>query len=146
MKKYLLLLFFTIVVGSAFGKYLYDKTIDVSAMEKDKVYFLEAMSSKSKEELISDTKDIEPKIILKTGSQYTCYIAISANVDNIKKIKEKYNDGYMLIESSKEIEDVEFLNNLEQFDQLLLNADTKEEIKAINSVILSSYEEMVLNK
>ena len=40
----------------------------------------------------------------------------------------------------------EFLTNLEQFDLLLNKAATNDEIESINSVILSSYEEMVLKK
>lgn len=139
------MLFFTVVTGSLVGKFLYDKTIDVSAMGQDTVYFLEVMSSKSYDDIVSDTKDIDPKIIVRDGDQYTCYVGISKNIDNINKIKEKFNDEYMFIENSYEVNNVEFLNNLEQFDQLLLYAETEEEIKAINSVILSSYEEMVLN-
>lgn len=127
------------------GKFLYDKTIDVSAMGQDMVYFLEVMSSKSYDDIVSDTKDIEPKIIVQKGEWYTCYVGISKNIDNINKIKKEYNDKYMFIENSYEVNDVEFLNNLEQFDQLLLYAESTEEINAINSVILSSYEEMVLN-
>ena len=40
----------------------------------------------------------------------------------------------------------EFLVNLEQFDKLLKEATTQEEINTINSVIISSYEEMVINE
>lgn len=145
MKKYLIILFFTILSGGLMGKFLYDKTIDVSAMGQDMVYFLEVMSSKSYDDIVSDTKDIEPKIIVQKGEWYTCYVGISKNIDNINKIKKEYNDKYMFIENSYEVNDVEFLNNLEQFDQLLLYAESTEEINAINSVILSSYEEMVLN-
>ena len=43
------------------------------------------------------------------------------------------------------INNVEFISNLEQFDILLDNASNSEDIKSINEVILSSYEEMVLN-
>ena len=42
------------------------------------------------------------------------------------------------------IDDIEFISNLEQFDILLDNASSSEDIKSINGVILSSYEEMVL--
>lgn len=140
-------MFFTIVLGGVFGKFLYDKTIDVKALGNEDVYFLEIMSSKSSEELEKDSKDIDPKIIVKDGDKYVCYIGISRNIDNINKMKEQYGkNGYVPVESTKEISNVEFLNNLEQFDQLLSKTTTKEEMIAVNSVILSSYEEMVLNK
>ncbi|MBO5138809.1 MAG: hypothetical protein J6B89_04170 [Bacilli bacterium] len=147
MKKYLVFMFFTIVLGSVFGKFLYDKTIDVSALGQEDVYFLEVMSSKNLDELENDSKDIEPKLITKDGNRYVCYIGISRNIDNINKMKSQYSENaYVPVESMRKVSNAEFLNNLEQFDQLLLKTNTKDEIAAVNSVILSSYEEMVLNK
>lgn len=147
MKKYFVFIFFTIVLGSVFGKFLYDKTIDVNALGQEDVYFLEVMSSKNLDELEDDSKDIEPKLIAKDGNRYVCYIGISRNIDNINKMKNQYSDNvYVPVESMRKVSNAEFLNNLEQFDQLLLKANTKDEIAAVNSVILSSYEEMVLNK
>lgn len=140
-------MFFTIVLGSVFGKFLYDKTIDVSALGQEDVYFLEVMSSKNLDELENDSKDIEPKLITKDGNRYVCYIGISRNIDNINKMKSQYSENaYVPVESMRKVSNAEFLNNLEQFDQLLLKTNTKDEIAAVNSVILSSYEEMVLNK
>ena len=147
MKKYLFFLFFTIVVGCVSGKFLYDKTINVSARGSEDVYFLELMSSIDLDELKKDSKDIEPKVIVKNKNGYSCIVAISKKKDNINKIKEKYTkEGYLLSFNSRKVLSDEFLNNLEQFDQLLVKVNNEEEIIAINSVILSSYESMVLKR
>ena len=86
-------------------------------------------------------------MVIKKNKNYYVYVGISKNKDNLKKISYLYNKlGFNLYLSEEEVSNKEFLTNLEQFDLLLNKAATNDEIESINSVILSSYEEMVLKK
>lgn len=58
-----------------------------------------------------------------------------------------YNDkGYNIYQKEKNIKSDEFLNNVEQFDVLVENTKKEQDISTIQEVILSNYEEMVINK
>lgn len=150
MKKNILGLLLVIVLGIFCGKVLYDKVNDVYAFNKhhDKiVYFLQLGVYSSKESMESDTVHVSNKLVMRKGNNYYVYIGISRKKENLEKISTIYHElGYNLYLFEEEIENEDFLANLEQFDVLLGGATTNDEIDSINSVILSSYEEMVLKK
>ncbi len=92
-----------------------------------------------------DTNMITDKLVIKEKNNYYVYIGLSKEKENLKKISSLYEKlGYNLYLYEKEVENDTFLTNLEQFDLLMKNAKTEEEIESINAVILSSYEEMIL--
>ncbi len=148
MKKNLVILFIVIVLGVLSGKEIYNKINDVYALNNrndNYVYLLQLGVYKNKDSMQHDTADINNKLVLKENNNYYVYVGVSRNKDNLKKISSIYNKmGYNLYYYEKEIDSEEFLENLEQFDLLLLNAKSDFEVESINSVILSSYEEMVL--
>ncbi len=150
MKKNLVVLIIVIILGCFSGKVLYTKISDVYALNirKDNtVYLLQLGVYSNKTSLESDTRDINNKLVIKKNKNYYVYVGISKNKDNLKKISYLYNKlGFNLYLSEEEVSNKEFLTNLEQFDLLLNKAATNDEIESINSVILSSYEEMVLKK
>lgn len=139
-----------IILGIFSGKIIYNKISDVYALniKKDNyVYLLQLGVYKDKNSMDNDTVDIQNKLVVKENNNYYVYVGISKNKENLKKISSIYNKlGYNLYFYEREIKNKDFLTNLEQFDILLSNAESNNEIDSINSVILSSYEEMVLNK
>jgi len=150
MKKNLATLIIVILLGCFTGKFVYNKISDVYALniKKDNViYLLQLGVYSSKESLESDTRDINNKLVVKDNNNYYVYVGISKSKDNLKKISFLYNKlGFNLYLAEKEVNNDLFLTNLGQFDLLLEKASTNDEIDSINSVILSSYEEMVLKK
>ena len=75
------------------------------------------------------------------------YVGITtskSNADKIKKAKKKKNIDIYIKQDN--INNVEFISNLEQYDVLLESVDKKKDILSINEVILSTYEEMVVKK
>lgn len=146
--------FYTLIViiflGVISGKILYTKMSDVYALniKKDNiVYFLQLGVYKDLESMQHDTSEVVDKLVVKEKDNYYVYIGLSREKDNLKKISTIYKKlGYNLYLYEKEIDNTTFLANLEQFDTLLKNAKTEEEISSINSVILSSYEEIILKK
>ncbi len=150
MKKNIIIIISIIILGVFSGKLIYDKISDVYALniKKDNyVYLLQLGVYKDKNSMENDTVDIQNKLVVKENNNYYVYVGISKNKENLKKISSIYNKmGYNLYFYEREIKNKDFLTNLEQFDILLSNAESNNEIDSINSVILSSYEEMVLNK
>lgn len=143
-------LLIVIILGVTTGKLLYEKINNVYALNiknEDLVYFLQLGVYSSKESMNSDTNDIINKLVIKKNNNYYVYVGISKNKENLKKVSTLYNKlGYNLYLNEIIIKNEEFINNLEQFDLLLNKATTQTEIESINSVILSSYEEMVQKK
>ena len=56
------------------------------------------------------------------------------------------NKGYSIYEKEKSITNSEFLNNIEQFDVLVESTKKERDITTIQEVVLSNYEEMIINR
>lgn len=146
-KKFLLSVVIMMLLGIATAKVVYSKTISKDDKRDDNlVYFLQLGVYTNKNSMSLDTKSVENKIVAVEDGKYYVYVGISKDKDNLKKISNIYDDlGYSLYIKEQKVIDTEFRTNLEQFDKLLKSAKNEEEINTINSVILSSYEEMVIN-
>lgn len=150
MKKNLIFMIVAIVLGGISGKILFSKyeNIDKYAFkENEKVYFIQEGVYSSKSSLDNNTKDINPKLVVKDKDEYYVYVGITKNKNNAEKIKKIYNNkGYSVYNKQKNISNSEFLNNVEQFDILIKNTKLERDISTIQEVVLSNYEEMVINK
>lgn len=132
------------ILGVTTAKVLFDKT---NSNKKDNTYVLELGSYDTKESLTYDTRDINDFIILKENNKFLAVVGLSKNKENLEKVSKLYNNlGYNLFIRPKNITNKAFNTNLEQFDKLLREAKREDEIRTINSVILSSYEELIINK
>ena len=133
-------------MGVYSGVTLYNKVNSVYAYDnKNTIYLLQLGVYNSLDTMNSDTKDITNKLVIKDKKNYYVYVGISKDKNNLKKISKIYNRlGYNLYLKEEYINNEFFLTNIEQFDILLKNAKTEDEINSINSVILSSYEENIL--
>ena len=133
-------------MGVYSGVTLYNKVNSVYAYDnKNTIYLLQLGVYNSLDTMNSDTKDINNKLVIKDKKNYYVYVGISKDKNNLKKISKIYNRlGYNLYLKEEYINNDFFLTNIEQFDILLKNAKTEDEINSINSVILSSYEENIL--
>ena len=111
-------------------------------------YFLQWGVYSNKESLNKTLKEkkIDSYLIVEENDKYYVYVGITTDKKMAEKIKniygEKNNDIYI---KTVKLENNEFYNNLEQYDILLNGVSNNEDILSINKVILSSYEEMVLN-
>ena len=143
-KKFLISIILVIILGIISAKSVYSLSENIN--EKNIYYFLQLGVYENLDDLNQDTKDIDDKIVLKEEKKFYVYVGISKNKNNLNKISNLYkNLGYNLIIKPKNIVSEEFKANLEQFDKLLKDTNDLEELKKIMSVILSSYQEMVIN-
>lgn len=150
MKKLLIISIFAILLGGISGKLLFSKYEDIDQYvfsESNKVYFLQEGVYSSKQSLENNTKEINPKLVIKDNDKYHVYVGITKNKENANKIKKMYSDkGYSIYEKEKNVTNAEFLNNVEQFDVLVESTKKERDITTIQEVILSNYEEMVIQQ
>lgn len=107
--------------------------------EKEEIYFLR-YNKENKEEKINYIK-------VKEDNEEKLYAGISTSLENIKKIKEMYeNEGIELIVEEKKVDSKEFISELSQYDILLKSSKTIDEISSVLSTILATYEESVLER
>ena len=142
--KFLISIIIVVILGIVSAKSVY--SLSEYADEENMYYFLQLGVYENLDNLNEDTKNIDDKIVLKENNNFYVYVGISKNKNNLKKISNIYkNLGYNLLIKNKPIVSEEFKVNLEQFDKLLKQTKDEEELKKITSVILSSYQEMVIN-
>ncbi len=148
MRKTLIFMTIAIILGSICGKVLFTKYKDTSLVfnESKKLFFLQEGVYSSNESLDSNTKNINPKLIIPNKGKYYVYVGITGNINNANKIKNIYKDkGYSIYEKSIEVDDIEFINNIEQFDLLIDSASSNDDISTIEEVVLASYEDVLKN-
>lgn len=149
MKKTLTIGIIFLITGLLIGNNLYKK-VDLNLLEtlkeEDKYYLLQLGVYSNKESMQQETRDVSPKITVLKDDKYYVYIAITGSKDNLKKIKDIYDkQGIVTYTKEVDISDKEFKNNITQFDILIENASTDEEVLKIEEVILASYDKIIEN-
>ena len=149
MKKTFILGFifviFGLIIGNNIRKFSYSSVKEIVSNEES-FYFLQEGVYEKKENLEKNIKNLDQKVIDYQDDKYYVYVGITKNKNIANKIKKIYaKKGLNLYEKVKTISNEEFLNNVTQFDLLINNGATDEEILTIEEVVLANYEE-ILNK
>ena len=146
MKNTLIMMVVAIILGGISGMFLFSKYKDTSYVfnENKKLYFLEEGVYSTKESLESNTKDINPKLVIQDDNKYHVYVGITSDFRNVSKIKKMYKDkGYSIYEKEIEVDNSEFTSNISQFDILLESSKNDSDISTIEEVVLSNYENLI---
>ena len=141
---------FAILSGAALGKVTFDK---YSSLKVDEVisyntntYMLKYKTYSSKKKMEEDVKKIDRYIYIKEGNDITVYLAITTSKDNIKKIKKIYDEENIKTSIKRvDIENEEFIQNLNEYEKLLTAAYSKSSLITTENQILSCYEKLVVN-
>ena len=145
MKKTIILALIFIIVGAIFGMNLYKKSYIsiVKAFNEENIcYFLQEGVYTNEDTMKESIKDLEDKVIEKINNKYYVYVAITKDEAVAKKIKAIYqNKNINLYQKEKVVKNEEFLNNVTQFDLLIRESSSSEEILTIEEVVLANYEE-----
>ena len=79
-------------------------------------------------------------------NMYYVYVGITKNKDNANKIVNHYKKlGYETIIKEYEISNSNFLEQLTNYDSLLLSTNDSTVISSLISQVLAKYEEVVIN-
>ena len=147
IKKIFITLVVAVTLGSLMGIFLHDKfSSEVLALGKgEKLIFLREGVYTSKEVMEENTKKIDPKLVILDDGKYYVYVGITGNKKIASKIKKIYDDmDIEVYEKEVSVDNETFINNVYEFDSLMLSSKTQE-IMTVEEVILSNYEEVFGN-
>ena len=148
MKKILFLGCFLILAILLVGnvrKFNYS-SINELVRGEDKFYFLQEGVYEKKENVLKNIKNLEQKVVVYENQKYYVYVGITKDKNISERLKKVYEEkGLKLYEKVQTINNEEFNNNVTQFDLLINNSDTIDEILTIEEVVLANYDELVNN-
>lgn len=147
MKKYIAPVLLCVLIGLTMGKIMfeqYDKTEPVSATPTVPVYFFQSGVYEKEENMKKASSKYDSYISIKENNKYYVFIAMTKSIENKEKLKGYFkNLGYDIYVKEISINHMGFIENLEQYDILLKEAVTNDEINAVNKSVLATYEEMM---
>lgn len=150
MKKTVIIpIIIAVFLGFISAKLVYNghKLKTNTELETYNSYLLQFGVYNDKKSLDKALESLNDYIVKEEGNKYYVYVGITTSKENANKIKKAYEEENMDIYIKQgNINNIEFMSNLEQFDILLDGVSKEKDILSINEVILSTYEETVMNK
>lgn len=149
MKKTFCWILIALVSGGLLGKFTFDKyeNIEVENTFKidNEVYALFYGTYKTEDEIHSNVINIDRFIYLSDSSKIDVYIAISKSKESIEKIKKIYDEKNINTSIKKiNINNDEFIQNLNEYEKLLVATEDEKSLLVIEKQILSCYDELVV--
>lgn len=145
MKKTMFLAVVFVILGAVCGNYLYKNAPDSVSVfrESSKFYFLQEGIYSSKDIMMENVGDLSNKLVVLKDNQYYVYVGITLDKNNVDKIKKIYEDmGYQIYVQEIELDSEEFISNVSQFDLLVAEADSTDDILSVEEVVLANYEQI----
>ncbi len=137
-----------IISGAFLGNFLFEryKEEDKAVLkETNSLYFFIEGVYNNKSQAEKSSENVKVKLITKEDANYVTYLAITkdeANLEKLEKLFKKLKVNATIKKMS--INNKEFLTILEQMDLLLKKTNQNEELLAVNEVVLSNYQDLVL--
>ena len=142
--KFVFPLILAIIIGFLSARIVY-ALYNSNEKEKYNAYFLQAGVYKRDINLEKKVKKLDSYIKEKDNDKNYIYVGITSKLENANKLKKVYEEKDFDIYIKKVyISNEEFISNLEQYDVLLSGVSKEDDLLSITKVILSSYEEIVL--
>lgn len=133
--KYLIIICFTILFGFVISR-IFNNIIYKDISLRTNCYFL---VNNDKQKLNNNS------IKYYIDNNNFKYLAVTSNMKNADKLKLVYDSlGIKTSIMESYINNDEFINNLKEYDTLIEKVKKKSDLISISEVVLSSYEEMVL--
>ena len=148
MKKgFIIPLVISIVIGIISAQIVYSEYKKKQEVAKYNTYILQGGVYTTKETLDKAINKFDNYIVVSEDDKYYVYIGMTTNLENANKLKKMYEEESIDVYIKEtNIDNVEFVSNLEQYDILISGVDSEKNLSSINEVILSTYEELVLGK
>lgn len=149
MKKYLLTLIISLIVGFLLSNYILNQYDDFKGItvykEGEMLYFIEYGIYNDYQEMEENTINLE-NYIYQLDDKYHVYIGITKSDEVLNKINNYFkNLGYNITNREFYITNKEFINSIENNDKILLLTDDEVVIGEVVSNGLATYEEVVIN-
>ena len=131
-----------ILLGYLCANFVISEYVSTAQVAEKTVYYLQISASDTEDNI--NNSNIKNKIVVKEDKYYT-YIGMTLDKEIANKIKDIYRNYDVDVYIKEKNINNKFISELEQYDILLKNSNTKEELDNILSSILSSYEEIINN-
>lgn len=149
MKKNIIYIILAIVIGILIGKYVFneykEETLETMSNTDNSVYLIQYGVYKDENSMKENAKELKNYFYYIEDNQYHVLIGIIKNKELKEKILYAYEIEDRIYMKKMEINNLEFLSSLTQYDKLISNTDDKELIISAQKQILSKYEEIILN-
>lgn len=143
MNKNLLSIFFCCIMGVFFSSVLTKEQVKLSSQIIDTLYFIEYGVYDDIKQADIAIQNIDYFIKIKEDELIHVYVGITTK-KNLEKLKGYFKDlGYDINVREKIIPNNSFLEVLNQYELMLEQTNDKKSIKAIESGVISKYEEMI---
>ena len=138
----LIITFFGIYIGS----YLYKCYLiqNENKLNTYKIYLIEYGTYNSYSDMEENGKNIDNYFYYSDNNNYHILLGITKSKKNIQKIGESYEEISNINIREEYIDNMEFIESLNQYDNLIINCNKNEVLQA-EKQILSKYEELILN-
>ena len=137
-----------VLFGIILGKYIYNisnfNTKEVFN-ENYSVYLLQYGVYSTKENMMNSASNLSNYFYYNDKKGYHVIIGIVKNKNNLDKIKDSYEITSNIYLKEVKITNMEFYENLGQYENLISKSNDKKFILNAEKQVLSKYEELVLN-
>lgn len=146
MKKMIICGLISILIGYVIGNILFTNIDFINLNNKNNKFYLLQEGTYSDNNILNNLESsIKPKIIEKNNNKISIYIGITKNLEVAERLINIYESKNIKLSIVEKYYSNDELENIEQFDNLILSAKDSEEILKIEEVVLASYEEIINN-
>ena len=146
MKKMIICGLISILIGYVIGNILFTNIDFINLNNKNNKYYLLQEGTYSDNNILNNLESsIKTKIIEKNNNKISIYIGITKNLEVAERLINIYESKNIKLSIVEKYYSNDELENIEQFDNLILSAKDSEEILKIEEVVLASYEEIINN-
>lgn len=137
-----------IVIGCLLGVLFFNLRIpNESYAKENNVYYLQYGVYTSVDTMQKNAYQLDNYIYERIDNKYYVYVGITSSSSNANKIKSLYKEKNIeLYIKDSYISNPDFLNLLTQYDILLSDAINETDIISVNNVILTDYQELIINR
>ena len=141
--KYFAPIILAVILGYLCASYALDEYNMNYKDIPNNIYYLQIGAYTNKNNIEKDLPNIKNKLIVKEEDKYYVYVGITSDYENALKIRDLYKEKNVnLYIKDGYINNKDFILELEQYDILIRNSNTYEEVNSILESILSTLEEV----
>lgn len=144
--KNIIILLFSLILGIYFGTFLYSNYLYRNKDKTNyyKIYLLEVKPYDTYDNMVNNNPSINNYLYYVDEKGYHIVLGITENENNLSKIGELFKDTENITIREELIDNMEFIENLRQYDNLVINGNDTDILNSMKQ-ITSKYGELILN-
>lgn len=136
--------------GALLGKFTFDKYEKIDTMNvisyDNYVYMLKYGTYSSQDEMTDKVINVDRYVFIEKDKKVTAYVGMSKTKESLTKIKKIYDNKNINVTIEKvKIDNDEFIQNINEYEKLLVATEDEKSLLIIENQILSCYESVVVN-